>query len=538
MSRAVVTVVVGCVFTQLGTATSSANWAGSLDPTFGSGGVVVAQVVPGIANAASSVAVEANGDVLVGGSAGGGQSAATRGWVARFLAGGALDPSFGSGGYMTFSGLSSVTQVQSVAGGGVLALGGELVRLQADGAADSSFGVGGVAVLPPSFTAQRFAVEPNGLIALIGTAALSNGATASAVARLSINGQPDLTFGTDGLRVLPDITDRAGSPLALMTLGGLVVAPDGAIIITARGQETVTANDGYSYTEPYAVLERVTAAGALDLSFGEGGEAPIVGGAGASIGNYDPLLAPDGTILLAVVTWSGAGLMEDAAELVQVPADGRVLGPPGYPEIGSYAEGLLALPGGGYLTIGTEVASQARLNISRVEADGNFRALPGDLPVGTPGFEDPVTLPAGASDPDWLFAVTPDGKFVLAGITTAQNAQHAMFVERLFGISEAIVGLPRQTIRRTAGTLSLRLTCSPTQECSGRTTLHLPQARNLLAGSGTFAIPAAASAIVVLKLTARGRARLNRRHATRATLTLAPAHGPQRTATITIPGTR
>lgn len=58
---------------QAAHATTYGNWATLPDPSFGLKGVVVTQVVPGETNAATSVAPEPGGDVLVGGSAGRGR---------------------------------------------------------------------------------------------------------------------------------------------------------------------------------------------------------------------------------------------------------------------------------------------------------------------------------------------------------------------------------------------------------------------------------------------------------------------------------
>jgi hypothetical protein len=64
--------VVLCAVSQVGVATSSASRGTSLDPEFGKEGVVAAQVVPGVPSAATSIALQSDGDVLVGGRAGAG----------------------------------------------------------------------------------------------------------------------------------------------------------------------------------------------------------------------------------------------------------------------------------------------------------------------------------------------------------------------------------------------------------------------------------------------------------------------------------
>jgi hypothetical protein len=67
--------------------------AGSLDPTFGTGGIVTSSVGP----VPSTAALDAAGNILVGGTAGEGAPAD----MVRFLVNGQFDSSFGTGGGVT-----------------------------------------------------------------------------------------------------------------------------------------------------------------------------------------------------------------------------------------------------------------------------------------------------------------------------------------------------------------------------------------------------------------------------------------------------
>ena len=96
---------------QVAHATAYGNWATLTDPSFGSGGLVVTQVVPGEANAATSIALDPSGDVLIGGSAGPGQAAlggSAEGFVTRLLPSGHFDSSFGGSGSVRPAGLAAV----------------------------------------------------------------------------------------------------------------------------------------------------------------------------------------------------------------------------------------------------------------------------------------------------------------------------------------------------------------------------------------------------------------------------------------------
>ena len=127
--------------------------------------MVAAQVVPGVPDAATSIALQSDGDLLVGGSAGTAQvgtPGSASGFVVRLLPNGRFDSSFGQSGLVALADLTSITQVAAAPGGHILALGRSLIRLDQDGARDTSFGVGGAGALPMGLAAQHFAIESNG----------------------------------------------------------------------------------------------------------------------------------------------------------------------------------------------------------------------------------------------------------------------------------------------------------------------------------------------------------------------------------------
>jgi len=75
---------------------------GTLDPSFGTGGVAYVPPPAGAATQATSVAIQADGKLVAAGSLQPStMSALWKFAVARFLPSGALDPSFGMGGSVT-----------------------------------------------------------------------------------------------------------------------------------------------------------------------------------------------------------------------------------------------------------------------------------------------------------------------------------------------------------------------------------------------------------------------------------------------------
>jgi uncharacterized delta-60 repeat protein len=518
-----------CALSQVFVASSGAAWVTTPDPSFGHDGSVVTQVVPGVANAATSVALQRNGDLLVGGSDGGGHNAApgsSSGFLVRLLPEGRIDSSFGGIGMVKLP--APVTEVEEDLEGSaeILAFDGSLVDLNQDGSIDKSFGRNGTAVLPSGFVPQSFVIEWNGDIALIGSVAQPGGGSDVALTLLTATGQPNDSFGADGLAVLPTPLDPLGKPLTSVSPGGLVSQPGGGIVLTVLGY-----SPSYSVGESY--LERVTAGGAPDTSFGSSGQTHIANG--GMVGTYDPLQAANGNILVVATSADGSvpGLQiwtTSAAGQELSSSVGRgILDPVG---------AFLPLPDGGYVTLDEYLGGEAgHLTMSLWGSNYKF-GEPEGFGVRGPEEQVPVVLPDGGSDPGSLIAVQPDGKLIMAGTAPSTGGQQALFVARLFGINPpAVVSLPRQRVHRGARTVTLRLRCSLAQICNGRAELYLQlrHGARLVVGSSAFTIAAGEDAAVTVRLTNSGRLRLERRAPTRVGLTLTLTDGSARSTTIVVP---
>lgn len=168
-----------------------------------------------------------------------------------------------------------------------------VVRYEANGDLDLSFGGGdGIVTIPvSSFEDQAYsvAIQPaDQKIVIGGTTAVDGGNPNFVVIRLETNGDPDLTFDGDGIAIV-DFTGTAdnGSAIGLQA--------DGSIIIsgwTATGGPT--GND--------IAVARLTNVGALDATFGGGdGKVTVDGGANTddrSLTTHIPVL-PDGDFYVA-----------------------------------------------------------------------------------------------------------------------------------------------------------------------------------------------------------------------------------------------
>ena len=140
--KIVVTGNTGISYSKYGCATVRYNIDGSLDSTFGSGGIVITSLGLG-----SAIALQADSKIVVTGFV----------HIIRYNIDGSLDSTFGSGGIVT-SAIGGVSSVAIQPNGKILAAGSSeihagdsdfaVVRYNTDGSLDSAFGSGGIATTP------------------------------------------------------------------------------------------------------------------------------------------------------------------------------------------------------------------------------------------------------------------------------------------------------------------------------------------------------------------------------------------------------
>src|SRR5262245_24061675 len=164
--------------------------------------------------------------------------------------GGALDPTFGTGGIVNFDfEWSDRAYAAALQSDGKIILAGSrnahtvsdfaLARFHTDGSLDGSFGNNGRVITDMgggSDTVFDVAVQPDGKIVAVG-AGTSQGRNAFAVARYQPSGSPDPSFGTDG-RVTTSI-------LTGSTAFAVLVLPDGKLIVAGNSQPTVGLSTAY-----------------------------------------------------------------------------------------------------------------------------------------------------------------------------------------------------------------------------------------------------------------------------------------------------
>jgi len=219
------------------------NSDGSLDSGFGAGGMAT---LPGVigwtASSLSSVIVQADGKIVMGGSAT--ISGANQFLVARYNANGTADSTFaGASGSATslVGGGGSVSAVALDNQGRIVAIGSAtqssvsqfaVARFNTDGSLDASFGLSGKAFagIGSSDTASAGFIDAYGKIVAVGYTSIT-GANRFAVARFNTNGILDVTFGTNG--IVTTVVTPGGiddHPMAA------VLQPDNRIIAAGTSQ--------------------------------------------------------------------------------------------------------------------------------------------------------------------------------------------------------------------------------------------------------------------------------------------------------------
>lgn len=214
---------------------------GAVDPTFNNGLPVFAPVHPG-PDLARSVAVQADGEILVSGFYAGASNPVLRVTPGTATTDAVLDPGFGGG-----DGIAEVPDIlpevvpdvavgadgkilllgQVAAGGG--AVDGTVVRLTSSGAVDDSFGSATgahIAVSSGLTSPQSMTVLSHGEVAVLGYA----GGGRSFVAKLLATGAPDPAMGPGGIRILPGVTTGSSA--------GVAALPDGRIVVVGNADDS------------------------------------------------------------------------------------------------------------------------------------------------------------------------------------------------------------------------------------------------------------------------------------------------------------
>ena len=318
-----------------------------------------------------------------------------------------------------------------------------VARYLADGGLDPSFGENGVTVTDFGKSwdwAYALALQPDGHIVVAGVSDRS-GSKDFALARYTTDGQLDRTFGNDGLVLTPV------RPLSTDIIHGLAVQPDGSVV--AAG---VTYDDTVSL-RPHGdfMVARYTPKGELDPAFGVGGVATTNFDGESYDEPYAVVLQPDGRIVLGGSSNTGGGVGRifgaDNLALVRYLPNGLI--DPSFGEggkvivdAGSMQESIRALaiqPDGAIVAAGrTNGEKRGDVVLGRFLTNGAVDPTFGNV-KNKPGLaiDDLGTAEEGLT----AVALAPDGTIVAGGVAAPRpNGDLAVFrydrsgkLDRTFG---------------------------------------------------------------------------------------------------------
>ena len=248
------------------------------------------------------------------------------GAIPAFAQAGSLDPAFGTNGVVNSSPLSNFTAA-AVAPNGDIVVAGDIdapsstvtaaaafVRYLPNGTPDPSFGTNGLVLLPPpssfflgeSFT-LGFAIQSNGdIVATFYAFNNTSTESESQLIRLNANGTPDTTFGTGGEVPLNfPLPTSSWSPSATLVLA----QPDGKILVT--GNIVPPFRKGVTTPAPLTLLARYLSNGAVDTTFGTNGVEEVATAvdlpSSLALLSGDGILALNDTGTIAAAQFSSAG---------------------------------------------------------------------------------------------------------------------------------------------------------------------------------------------------------------------------------------
>ncbi len=380
--------------------------AGTLDPSFGKNGLVKTSFI----GFASTCAIQPDGKIVVAG-----RSEAKEFALARFDPDGSLDETFGSGGIVTTKVGSVEDHLFSIAlqsDGKIVAAGYSqnpnfvhdfaLARYDSDGSLDSTFGNNGLVVTEfnmgfGDYVIRSVAIQSDGKIVAAGSVKYEKSGQ-FAMTRYNEDGSLDNHFGTSG-KLLTDFTSGLDWARAVLLL------PDGKIIVGGS-------SDGM-FTNANFAIAQYRSNGNLDNSFGANGKV-MTDFTNTKDLSTSLALQPDGKIIAVGQTW--VGMTMDVA-LVRYNKDGSLenrFGTGGKCSSPSGGSSDLALDvalqaDGKIIVVGhTRIDTNWNFAISRYNQDGSL-----DVSFGRNG--QIITDINANNDMLLSVAIQADGKIVVAG---------------------------------------------------------------------------------------------------------------------------
>ncbi|MGB8983792.1 MAG: hypothetical protein WCC12_18120 [Anaerolineales bacterium] len=390
--------------------TSALAAGGTLDPTFGTSGVVVTDL-GGPSDTGINIVLQPDGKIILLGSANLDENNPyyTTSILVRYNSNGTLDTTFGTGGTMSVDirGFSIALQTD-----GKLIVGGSvqgdcaIARYTSNGTLDSTFGTNGVATAgfdnDFNILFGDLATQSDGKIVVVGTEETGGHHYPSLIARFNENGTLDEDFRIkifDGVD-FPGSLQHYLRAVALQSDGKIIMTGD---MISEEGEANITLGRLTTGPDPW-----------LDTTFGTNGHGTVVTpldgfqhGRGALAIQTDGKIVIAGTIYnsdlsnsLILARYTSSGTLDTT-----LAGSGIVITDLGQNEAGN---DLAIQRDGKIIVAGTSSGEgSSNLLLVRYNSDGSL-----DTSFGDAG---KVLSDLGGSDSALGMALQPDGKVLAAG---------------------------------------------------------------------------------------------------------------------------
>ncbi len=248
------------------------NTDGTLDTTFGTGGIVTTSI--NNFDRATDIVLQTDGKILVAG-----YTLSNSGFdfaVVRYNTNGTLDTTFDTDGIVTtnIQNFDMANSIRLQSDGKILVAGvsnlgtptGDftVVRYNTNGSLDTTFGSNGIVttnINNEDFGAS-LSIQSDGKILLAGTSNVTNSTGDFAVVRYNTNGSLDTTFGSNGIVTTNINNADNGARIALQS--------DGKILVAGTSNFTLDENTSSFKSGDFAVV-RFNTNGSLDTTFGSNG---------------------------------------------------------------------------------------------------------------------------------------------------------------------------------------------------------------------------------------------------------------------------
>lgn len=414
---------------------------GSLDLTFaGTGFASYGPVATNFFDNAQDVVTLPNGKMVYCGTSG---VTSSLGMVAvRLNCDGTIDNTFGTNGYFIYnapSGSCFAYDIELLPTGKMLIAGATslsaanpqftMIRLNADGTIDQTFGTNGFFnndIGSSEDYARKILIQNNKII-LVGSSKLPGFSTNRlALTQCDMNGQIDLTFGTNGTTVFQNVAANS------CAANSAVIGSNGDIFICG---------DAYINNIYYPLLAKVSSAGLPYAAFGSNGVlismafnsrfydiefdgTKLIMAGQNGVGPWDFILQARNESTGALVTTFGPGVFPSTPGTTVVDFSG----------MDNYYE-LLIHPDGSILACGTTGPSSFVRDfiISKYTSNGIL-----DLSFGTNGHT--VTTVSSSWDDAYGMDFYPGNKIVVAGFANpGPNTQHAV-ARYAYGTATPVAG--------------------------------------------------------------------------------------------------